>query len=105
LRGQGAPFVMQGELVQNQIRIKIQNRGSEARSYTIVLSRVEGARLIAPENPLSVPAGSQRETSVFVLAPKSAFSAGIREMSFSITDGSGATQRASYRLLGPMGAP
>jgi cytochrome c oxidase accessory protein FixG len=105
LRGQGAPFVMQGELVQNQIRIKIQNRSSSGRSYTLSLAGLDGARLIAPENPLRVAAEARAETSVFVLAPRSAFSAGSRDVSFVVKDESGTTTTSGYRLLGPQEAP
>lgn len=105
LRGQGAPFVMQGDLVQNQIRIKVRNRGSASERYTIALSGLEGARLIAPENPLEVAAGAQRETSVFVLAPRSSFRTGTRDVSFTLTASTGTTEHAAYRLLGPAEVP
>jgi cytochrome c oxidase accessory protein FixG len=104
LRGQGAPFVLQDELVRNQIRIKIQNRSSTDGSYAISLTGIDGARMIAPENPLHVGAGSRAETTLFVLAPRSAFDGGVREVSFRVVDGGGKSTDVGYRLLGPKAA-
>jgi cytochrome c oxidase accessory protein FixG len=101
LRGQGAPFVLQGELVQNQIRIKIQNRSSTEKAYAISLSGIDAARVIAPENPLRVRAESRAETTLFVLAPPRAFSNGARDVTFRVDDGAGTTREVGYRLLGP----
>lgn len=101
LRGQGAPYVMQGDLVQNQIRIKVQNRSSETRSYRIVLEGPAGARMVAPENPLSIDAGARRETTVFVLVPPDALPGGVRDVRFVLDAGGDNRHEVSYRLLGP----
>jgi cytochrome c oxidase accessory protein FixG len=100
LRGAGAPFALQGELVENRIRIKIQNRGRAERSYPIALENFPEARLIAPENPLRVPADGLAETLVFVLAPKSGLAGGEREVDLVI-DG----KHVTYKLLGPKELP
>jgi cytochrome c oxidase accessory protein FixG len=105
LRGQGAPFVLQDELVRNQIRIKVQNRGPTDKAYAISLSGIEGARMIAPENPLRVAPDGRAETTLFVLAPKSAFAAGVREVTFRVDDGRGTRSDVGYRLLGPKEVP
>ncbi len=101
LRATGAPFSLTGELVQNQIRIKIQNRSGDDQKYQIGLEGVAGAQLIAPENPLSVPAGERAETTVFVLLPPSALSEGSANVSFRVTDARGTSHSVPYRLLGP----
>jgi cytochrome c oxidase accessory protein FixG len=105
LRGIGAPFVEQPAGVQNQIRIKIENRSEGDRRYMIELLDAPEARLIAPENPLPVRAGSHATTSVFVIAPASAFSHGVRPVRFRVSDGAGFSREAAYKLLGPERSP
>ncbi len=100
LRGIGAPFTENGEQIVNQIRIKVRNRSSNAQSYRLELSDFERAQLIAPENPLSVPAGEQRTTSVFVMAPKSELR-GARAVRFRVSGGQGFRIELPYELLGP----
>jgi cytochrome c oxidase accessory protein FixG len=101
LRGIGAPFTENGPRVINQIRIKVQNRTRTAQSYHVELTDLPAAQLISPEDPLRVPAGEQRTTSVFVLAPRNAFSQASRAVHFRITDGHDYRAEFPYQLLGP----
>jgi len=101
LRGIGAPFTENGSQVVNQIRVKVRNRSSAAQNYHVALTDLRAAQLIAPEDPLLVPAGEQRTTSVFVLAPRDAFSHAQRAVHFRVTDGHGYRADIPYQLLGP----
>ncbi len=102
LRGLGAPYTeLTPERISNQIRIKIVNRASSVREYRIELLDLPEATMIAPQNPLPVPAGKSVETSVFVTAPRSVFKAGERAVKFRIGDGDRYVQETGYRLLGP----
>jgi cytochrome c oxidase accessory protein FixG len=101
LRGIGAPFTTNGELVTGELRVKVQNRGARAASYRIEIVTTPPVRLIAPENPLDVPAGGQRTTTLFVVAPRHSFSAGRREIAVRVSDGKDISLDAPYRLLGP----
>jgi len=101
LRGIGAPFTESGAQVVDQIRIKVRNRGRLAQNYHIEIADLATAQLIAPEDPLPVPAGEQRTTSVFVLAPRSAFLHARRAVHFRITDSHGYRADFPYELLGP----
>lgn len=101
LRGLAAPYVLAGSTVQNQIRIKVVNRGSEPRAYTIRLRGGGSAELVAPENPLGVAGGQQRTTTVFVVADKQLFDAGVRPVTFSVEDDAGFEVLVDYKLLGP----
>jgi cytochrome c oxidase accessory protein FixG len=103
LRGAGAPFTVQGERVQNQIRIKIDNPRDVPLRYAIELQGAPGAELIAPENPLAVAPRSRAESSVFVTAPSARFSNGQLSVQLVLREESGATQARDYRLLGPAG--
>jgi cytochrome c oxidase accessory protein FixG len=103
LRGIGAPYTMEpGGRVLNQVRIKIANRGSRAQSYRIELDDAAGATLIAPQNPLPVPAGKSATTSVFVMAPPEAFHDGVWPVAFRLTGSAGRyAAELPYRLVGP----
>jgi cytochrome c oxidase accessory protein FixG len=105
LRGIGAPFIEQGELIQNHVRIKIQNRTNQTRSYFISLEGAGDATLIAPENPLSVAKEDQATESVFVLSPRAAFPAGVRAIRIRVTDREGFARVLPYQLLGPTFRP
>jgi cytochrome c oxidase accessory protein FixG len=102
LRGIGAPFSESGSEVVNQIRIKVRNRSSNAQRYQVKLSDLPAGRMIAPEIPLSVPAGEQRTTSVFVMVAKSELH-GARAVHFRINDEHGYRTELPYELLGPEG--
>jgi len=101
LRGIGAPFVLQGDRVQNQIRINIQNHKSEPVSYQLELELAPGAELVAPENPIGVAAGGRATTSVFVTLPASAFHGDSLDVRLLFRDAHGESFERSYRLLGP----
>jgi polyferredoxin len=101
LRGIGAPFELQGGLAVNQIRVKVHNRADAARRFRIELLDADGARFIAPENPLEVAANEQRSTSLFVMADPSSLPRGQRAVRFRLSDGAGYSTVVPYRLLGP----
>ncbi|MEY2929348.1 MAG: hypothetical protein RL033_97 [Pseudomonadota bacterium] len=101
LRGTGVPFQVQGDRVQNQIRIKIENRKAEAVSFHLELAQAPGAELVAPENPLLVPAGGRATTSVFVTVPASAFPGDSLEVHLVFRGADGESYERPYRLLGP----
>lgn len=101
LRGIGAPFEMRGELVHNQVRVKIENRSDQPAFYRLELVGLPEAELIAPENPLRIAAGDRATTSVFVVLPAAAMPDGRRDVQFSIADEHGVSLQVPYRLLGP----
>jgi cytochrome c oxidase accessory protein FixG len=101
LRGQGIPFVADAHGVRNQVRVKIENRGSEPAPFRLELVGAADVQLVAPENPLSVPGHGSATTSVFVLAPLASFRGGARTVEFRVTSPEGFTRTLSYRLLGP----
>ncbi len=104
LRGLGAPFTEEADgRVANQVRIKVANRGGEAARYRIELDGATGGRVIAPENPLVVAGGEVRETSIFVLLPRDAFTNGAREVTITVSDGARFTTAVPWRLQGPSG--
>lgn len=101
LRGIGAPFTEEGTLIQNHVRVKIQNRTGSVRAYTLSLEGAPEATLVAPMNPLAVPGEDQATESVFVLAPRESFAAGVRVVRLHVSDGEGFDRVTPYQLLGP----
>jgi cytochrome c oxidase accessory protein FixG len=101
LRGIGAPFVVQPNGIQNQVRIKVENRTDADHRYEIQLEHSEGLTLIAPENPLPVSRGSRQSTSIFVIAPRDRFVHGELPIVVRVNDGAGFEQKVAYKLLGP----
>ena len=102
LRAPGLPFnVMESGDVSNQIRVRLTNRTDEDAVYTVSVAEPEGIRLIAEENPISLGAGDQHSSSMLVVAPADAFTAGKLDVTIHVADGDGFTYDTTYRLLGP----
>lgn len=102
LRGLGVPYTREsGGGVVNQVRVKLMNRAPEERRYRISLAGAGEARLVVPIDPLPVPGGAMRTTSVFVVLPPEAFANGERAVAFRIADDRGWAKRFRYRLVGP----
>lgn len=104
LRGLGEPYVVEADgRVANQIRVKIANRSRADRRYTIDVSGIEQANVIAPDNPLPVAAGATEMTTMFVLVPRRDFHDGEARATITVFDGAGYHETFPYRLVGPEG--
>jgi len=103
LRGIGAPYVEDGAVVRNHVRLRTRNRADAPHAYRIELVGGDDLALVAPQNPLPVSAGELATESVFVAAPRGTFAAGKREITIRVTDAEGDTTQQEHRLLGPSG--
>ena len=102
LRGAGAPFTRQPDgSVVNQVRVKITNRDAAERSYRLEVSGVEGASLIAPQNPVAVAGSRTAETSIFVVIPEDRFEDDRLPSVIRVTDGAGFMLDIPFELVGP----
>jgi polyferredoxin len=102
LRGLGAPYVIEADgRVANQLRVKITNRTSSTRRYTIAIDSIADGTMIAPRNPLSVAPGQTEMTDLFLMLPQSAFHDGEKHVIVRIADDALYGERVSFRLLGP----
>lgn len=101
LRGIGAPFLEQEGRIQNQLRIKIRNRSSTTRSFTLTVNQAGDSRLITPENPVVLEPGAQATALAIVLSQPSLFQDGVREVLVEVGDEQGYTIAIPYKLLGP----
>ena len=106
LRSQAEPFSIETDgRISNQVRIKIANRSLRDHAYVITLRGADGAQVIAPESPLTVKAGEQRTTSIFVVLAATEFTNGRRDVQVRVTDGDDYTADLPFNLLGPTRAP
>lgn len=111
LRGVGAPFVLSGNDVQSQLRVKLEDHSGHAgpSQVEVLLARKQGsaplatlgARAIIPENPVLVPALGRRTTSLFVLVPRVAYVGGSLPIIVRVRPAAGPSVDVPYRLLGP----
>jgi cytochrome c oxidase accessory protein FixG len=105
LRGTGAPFTVQADgRVVNPIRIKVTNRASRDHAFRLALAGADGATLVAPVNPLPVPAGATRTAAVFVMIPRQSFAHGARAVAFRVEQDGRLVREVPYVLVGPEAA-
>jgi cytochrome c oxidase accessory protein FixG len=100
LRGIGAPFALQGDLVRNQLRIKIQNRRANETAFQLTVENAGDSRIITPENPVTIPGGQHASVGAFLLTPRGEFTAGVRNVTVVVSE-PGDTISVPYKLLGP----
>lgn len=102
LRSSSEPYRVEADgRVANQLRVKIVNRSQESQQYTVQITGVDGATIIAPELPLTVTPGGQRTTSMFVVTPFSVFTGGRHKVTLRVSDGDDFTSDIPFVLLGP----
>lgn len=97
-----APYTVEpsGNVV-NPVRVKVVNRGATARRFRVTITDGPEATLVAPTLPLAVEAGKSGLAGLFVVLPPSAFTNGVRAVTFRVDDGEGFTDEVTYRLAGP----
>lgn len=106
LRSSSEPYSVEGDgRIANQLRVKIVNRANDRHVYNVAVTGLTGGAIIAPELPLTVEAGGQRTTSVFVVAPFAAFKGGRLAVSLRVSDGADFTREYPFVLLGPIRSP
>lgn len=102
LRSGSEPFAIEADgRVSNQVRVKIANRSHADHKYYVTLTGADGAQVIAPELPLAVTPGATRQTSLFVLLPRTAFTNGRRDVTLTVTDSADFTGTFPFNLMGP----
>jgi cytochrome c oxidase accessory protein FixG len=105
LRSQAEAFRVEpdGRIV-NQVRIRIGNRSRAGHEYAITVIGAESGEVVAPESPLMVEAGELRTTSLFVVLPREAFTAGSRAVTVRIVAGTSFVRDQPFTLIGPSDA-
>ena len=98
----GLPFTTEADgSVVNQLRIKIANRSSRPRKYSVQLTDAPDAKVIAPELPLAVDYARSSGTTLFIIVPAESFHDGRRVIHLRIEDGAGFSDTFQWTLRGP----
>ena len=102
LRQLNAPFVLLDDgMVRNQLRIKVVNRTEEAHTYKLTIPEIAPNSILAPQFPLTVRAGDNVTTPVFVTVPRDRFAGGSLRVQVTVSDEAGFETALPYMLLGP----
>ncbi|MEM7167150.1 MAG: cytochrome c oxidase accessory protein CcoG [Planctomycetota bacterium] len=106
VKGQ-APFATAGPgEISNSLRVRVANRASDRRTYTIDLPVSEGARIVSAEIPMTVEPGKSRVASLFVILPDDAFHNGRKKVSIRVRDDVGTFEEIKeVQLRGPRRKP
>lgn len=106
LRAEGAPFsVLTDGTVSTPVRVKIENRSSEARTYRVEVEGVPGARVIDPRGSYPLAAGATTIVPLFVIAPRAAYQHGRHPARVIVRDDRGWSTTLAITVLGPEGTP
>ncbi len=106
LRIQNVPYTLQRDgTVLNPVRVYLENRTDEIRSYTLELEEPAAGKLIAPMFPLAIPPGKNFTVIVQTILPSSAFTDGRAQARLRFRDGVDFDQSLSDVLPGPFDAP
>lgn len=76
--------VEESGLIENHIRLRIENKGLEDAKIEIS-SLEKDVQVITPQNGLALQRQAKLEFEIFVKAPRSAFSGGLKHMALRIT--------------------
>lgn len=102
LRGYGRPFVeLPDGLISNALRMKLTNRTVQSAVYAFSIVADAQVQLRTDENPVAIAAGESREVPLLLVAPRAAFTAGVRDVTVRVCDAHGFARDVKYRLLGP----
>ena len=104
LRAQNVPYTrLDSGLISSRARVKIENRSEDTRSYSIDLLGLPAGQLVAPTEPIPIPAGGLESTTIFVELPASTFEKGELSIGIRVYDGVDFDETLDFRLLGPWG--
>jgi len=102
LRNDEGAFTELGDgRISSLVRLKIENRSSSPRRYTVALDGDPAAELLMARPQVEVAGGASAEVSLFVLAPFSSFRGGKRATTLVVQEEGQQLGRLAVTLLGP----
>ena len=106
LRQEGAPFTLLDDgSVSTPVRIKIENRAREPRTYRIELRDAGATRIISPCAEYRLEPGGRVVAPLFVISPRDGFTRGERAAQAVVSDDAGWSTTLAVTVLGPEGTP
>jgi cytochrome c oxidase accessory protein FixG len=103
-RMRGATYIpLPGGEVANNTEIKIVNRTSEPKNYTISIDGPAGSRVQMQQGEIRIGSAEEMKIPTLLIAPASAFAAGKGGIDVKVRLSEGATviKSKTYRLMGP----
>jgi cytochrome c oxidase accessory protein FixG len=101
LRSTGAPFVVDGSEIRNQMRVHLVNKGHRERTLHIEPRADAAASFVIPQRDVKLAGGASLEVPVFVSVSADSFK-GEFPVTFRVDDGTGKkTRELAARFLGP----
>ena len=102
LRQDGAPFtVLDDGTVSTPLRVKVENRGSEPRVYTLAVHDIPEAKIVMPRTSYTLAPRKLAVLPIFIESPASSFHRGRREATVEVSDDHGWTRTLAITVLGP----
>lgn len=106
LRQEGAPFTLLDDgSVSTPVRLKIENRAREPRTYRIELRDPGATRIISPRAEYRLEPGGRVVAPLFVISPRDGFTRGERAAQAVVSDDAGWSTTLAVTVLGPEGTP
>jgi cytochrome c oxidase accessory protein FixG len=103
---QDSPFsVLADGTVSTPVQVKIENRSASARTYTLRLDGVPGARVIDPRGSYPLAPGASTVAPLFVISPPAAFVHGRHTARLVVADDHGWSTTRTLTILGPEVTP
>ena len=102
LRQEGEPFTVRADgTVSTPVRIKIENRSSRPRTYTLAVHDVPEARIVMPRASYLLAPRKPAVLPIFVESPATAFVHGQRAATVEVSDDHGWRTSLAITVLGP----
>ena len=102
LRQEGAPFTVQADgTVSTPVRIKIENRSSAPRTYTLAVRDVPEAKIVMPRASYELQPNKPTVLPIFIESPADSFVHGRRNAAVDISDDKGWHTSVAITVLGP----
>lgn len=106
IREVGRPFVvLESNDILNQMRIKIVNRDTVPRSYTVQVSQPAGVTLAMQGGSPTLQPGESQTNSVDLVAPFDMFNTGRLNVSLVVHDGKQIVAKEVFQMKGPFQLP
>ena len=100
-RNFGRPFIVTDGMVENDLRVKITNRDSRERTYSISVAGRPDIRVVPAHEMIRVAAGESVLEPVRILVPPGAFGGGRLDVTIRVSGGEDVVVDRDCRLLGP----
>ncbi|HVV82222.1 MAG TPA: cytochrome c oxidase accessory protein CcoG [Kofleriaceae bacterium] len=106
LRQEGAPFTELADgTVSTPVRVKIENRSSATRTYTLTVHDVPEAKVVMPRPSYQLAPGKPTVLPIFIESPQGSFRHGERSASIEVSDDHGWHRTLGITVLGPEHTP